>query len=733
VKRWLILLVFSLAPAFGLTVGSCTLTAAGPPERWHCANTGDPVADGASLYHLFVNGHDPYHQTAQFYSCGATIEIEPGLYKSLTESGGSYTFILVPQAGCSGPTQRTKIVVCTAADAGSCAASIAAVPDNPTTADFMTKMVMLQGGTNGFPNVNSGVVLGGYYGPPNNYELHGIGATTDPALSAAGRFLNGAISFGAAGGEGSLNPADYPVNITIDKYYAASGEELLYGPLMDNDNPAAFYRGIVTAIGGEYHNLTLTNGTAIAGGFRPDVNTITLPLSCTSAAGGHTYCTSTGIAATFGLVPGNDTGVGSYGDTRSQVKIVISGATLAWAGTGKNDGLNGLHVVYYVDANTIDIGGAHYWQNFFPVYLDSSGFGAMTGTVIARNADTPSVYHLSGFLDAAYACNLSLTVDSRIENNLFAAPWPWFVGGGGPVTAYAHLIAGTTSSSLVMDTLSGSGARLPIVGDVFSVPVDPNNGNSRWCGFLQLGGNTCAGNMRYRTGIATSVSTVAGTTTVAIQPYGPDGFNGEQPLVGNTCPRYTTNGTIRYETVLTGDITSSSTTIPVAENGEFANGAIVSIGASTSLTGAMNTTQTTITVAQPSIPNGATVNIDREHLLVTAGGGTLSLTVTRHTDGTTATNHNWTSGGGGAGVFLAGGVEKVQQCGISAGAILVGVSSCPNVDGRGVAGTTATAHKNTEAIVDASNLCITQYDGYQAMQNTAVLRNKFLIDVRQPN
>ncbi len=61
---------------------------------------------------------------------------------------------------------------------------------------------------------------------------------------------------------------------------------------------------------------------------------------------------------------------------------------------------------------------------------------------------------------------------------------------------------------------------------------------------------------------------------------------------------------------------------------------------STTLNGAIDATQTNVTVYNGQlIVNGDTIKVQSEHMLVGSGGGTASLTVTRHTDGTSAATH----------------------------------------------------------------------------------------------
>lgn len=718
----IILLLLCASPALAV----CS---ADGSHQWRCTNTGNPAADGLALWNFIggcpannciSGGGDP---GSPIYACGDFVRVEPGVYDTPVIAAPSYgarAFTMLHQTGCSGPTQRTTFVVCAASDSGSCTASQALVPKRPGVSD-LSHMWVLRGTRSTF---GGGNVLAQYH-VPNNYHMIGFAATTDSDISAVDHAFRatGLVGFGADENSPTITPHD----ITLEKFWVGNGEIITYGPPVNNTDPNAFYSSITSGMAPQGDNITVIDGTIEIGGFDPRTPIVVTGITCVSS-GDRTICGAPGISAAYQLAAvscpnGADNNCWGANGTK---RVAFSGATGSWAGTGNTyplDGLNGLRTVYYLDADHVGIDSSYKINQYVPVHLDSSGFGAFTGTLSGRLAVVCMPGFQDGGIDPQYSFLVAYQENSRVENNRIQGPWQYFASSAAYTTDYGIIQPGSTATSLIFDSITGNP---PQPGDVIGLSVDPNNGQSKWCYYLNGSGIQCGGRARNRAALVNSCTHVGSVYTCAVQAYGSDGLDGEPVPSGTNCPLYSPTGvTLGVDTILVVVANSTDTSLTVIgdDYGRIQVGQVLSIGKNANLAGGIpDTVQTLVQLDNPVIPAGSTISIDREQMCVTAGGGTTNLTVTRGCNSTTKTIHNSSTP-----VYLVGGVEQIRVCGTPGGGVIqVGVASCPNVDGRGYNGTTASSHVTSSRIQSTvGNFCYAQWGGKQGSGTTAYLHNTF--------
>jgi len=441
-------------------------------NRIHCASTGDPSADGQSLWDLLNN---------QGFPCGTTITLEAvASYLGRPQLG--YSLPLKQQTGCA-PGQYTTIM---STGAGELPEGVrVSVADKPKTARLITR--------NAYPVFE-------LFANANNWKLVGLTMTTDPAsLGVAGTL---AMWYGSA------NQRRYmPENIAVERCIVFPIEEELYGDANTNNTEGrAFLRKARTAFGPLAVSNFVLRDSYIYGfsGYQDDGTVAFSSISNSNPA----VITGTGIAAALGVSAAGATspacsGVcnGSCYEAGGCSRIAVTGATGAW------QNLNGPLYAKYLSADSVAV----YKPNRLCFYCaggttpyDSSSNGSLTGEVELHKRSLLTQY---GYYSL-------WSENTRIINNHIET-WAMnlFLGGDTtPTIDPATVQSGSTATEVVLDHVRGLKP-----GDLIAVDAPPNSGHSVYCTNPGFG-------CWYSTVRAGKVTAITGTT-VSVVPWGPDGID----------------------------------------------------------------------------------------------------------------------------------------------------------------------------------------------------------------
>ena len=352
---------------------TCVLRA---PGIYKCASTGDPDGDGIAVRDFISNVSN--------YSCGDTIVLDSGATYTIP-FGGDQGWLLKVQTNCG--NKYTHITVTRQEE-------IPFIPINPfdLPAEFARRKALYA--RIDTKQSDASIFLGKN---ANNFWITGMIFTSHSSMAT-----NGPLGIGTdtpryiANGPGftMLQPGSaewLPSNIWLDRIMMFPIEEELYGPaIVTNTDGRTWSRTTYYPYIADVENITIS-GSYIYGldgyKFLADAD------NPSSAGKVYTAITTanpavlsaTGLSAALGLTavtsgtPSCSTG--DQGSDRCKIALIVGG-------TGTWLPINGPKMAEYVSSNSVRLWNLDRLDGLTtPSLFDSTGFGAVTGTVKIYNAN----------------------------------------------------------------------------------------------------------------------------------------------------------------------------------------------------------------------------------------------------------------------------------------------------------------------------------------------------------
>lgn len=391
-------------------------------DRYHCASTGDPDADGRALF-VFLNNPS--------FDCGSTIILDAGAeYYNYTDGPYYYGFRLKKRPGCA-PGQYTQIV----------SSRLSELPEGKrVTWEDRLKMPKLV--VRGTPNGGSANLLEMYGDGVSDWALRGIALTTSTDLASKFHSRVGVMVFDGHVINATTPLSILPKHILFDRVMMYPGEEEAYGPMENQTTIAPFFRSIYVGFNLRGQDIVLRDSYIKGlGGYSPAEPIVTTTI--TEATNDKPpVLTAKGIAAAFGLRSSSACAdgctLGCWDASGCRVGV-FEGATNDWAP------LNGWHYLVYDSPDTVKLSVGDSMVRGNPRWEDSTSWGSFSGEVKGR---------MGVPVDPAYAVLLSSCKGCKVVNNFLEA-WSMtvFTGGGNwEVTDHTGTVAasGSDSSTIVL-------------------------------------------------------------------------------------------------------------------------------------------------------------------------------------------------------------------------------------------------------------------------------------------
>jgi len=385
-------------------------------DRYHCASTGDPVADGKALFN-FLN--------SPTFKCGSTIILDAGAeYYSYTDGSYYYGFRLKKRPGCA-PGQYTEII----------SSRLSEIPAGKrVTWEDRLKMPKLV--LRGAPNGGGASILDISGAGVSDWALRGIVLTTSTEMASTFHANVGVMISDSNVIREATPLAALPKHILFDRVMVYPGEEEAYGPMEDQKTIAPFFRSIHIAFTLHGEDIVLRDSYVKGiGGYSP-ANPVTTTITA-GTNGKPPVLKATGIAAAFGLRPNSACAAGctlGCWNTSGCRVAVFEGASDGWSP------LNGWHYVVYDGPDTIKLSVGDSMVRVDPRWENSTSWGPFNGTATAR---------LGIPVDPAYTIVLSSCKDCKVINNFLEA-WSMTIFTGGStweVTDHTGTVAASGSDA----------------------------------------------------------------------------------------------------------------------------------------------------------------------------------------------------------------------------------------------------------------------------------------------
>ncbi len=470
---------------------------------WRCPDTGNVYTNGSSLRDFLIAGG----LGAPAWACGDTIVLDAGVeYRSPDVSADDPYFYLPHQTGCNG--KKTQII----------SSAIHEIPlgaaTQPITAAIRGKMASLTVCCNSvFRAAGDGLPAGG----SNNYAIRGIRmASSAHTETIRGKISNLAFNTAGTVWDSASRIETYALrDIEIDRCLMEDYQESAYGAAnIDNTDGRAFVRYVTNGVYAPMWNFYWHDSWVNLTGYTntPGESGVTDWISISGGtAASPAKLTGTTLTTQFGITYNASCSDACKADacwnTPACKRVAIKGATGSWAT------LNGIKWIRARADGDVDVitPGVD-WGGVDSTYFDSSALGSFTGTVSASGVAIATQYAYLGVWDQGVRI---------IDNFLETTSMPVFLGGtDGPRIDMATIQAGSTITSLILDHTRGLR-----VGDLVSLRTD----GTTYSAYCQNPAGACwSGPYWIRTGRVTAIS----GTTVTLEPWGPEGIDSVNPVVG---------------------------------------------------------------------------------------------------------------------------------------------------------------------------------------------------------